>query len=193
MKRTCWRLLSALGFAAFVAAVSSAQASECCRLKYGNGKTFLTEVLQPRYIGQLPTRNKTPYLVFSGRTCINCDANLSIYIHSPSDGPMLGKARDPHFSYPGQYRDPETEQLAYVVRTFIGNCLESSNDPVVLWFQRERKDSGQWERRLYVAQIVDDRLESHAWTKDPPKLSAVLAAKKRGCREIKGIRDYLEP
>ncbi len=170
-----------------------AHAVEYGTLKYGDGKTFQTAVFQPRYVGQLSTRAKAPYLIFSGRGCLDCDANRAIYIHSPDDGQMLGGERDPHYTYPGQYRDPESEQVAHVVRVFFGQCLPSSN-PVVLWFQRARQASGKWEHGIHVAEVVDDRLVSRSWTKDPPKVSTVLAAVKKGtCHELKGIKGYLEP
>jgi hypothetical protein len=172
---------------------SSAHAIEYGKLNYGEGKTFQTGVFEPRYIGQLPAEGKAAYLVFSGRGCTGCDANRSIYIHSPDDGPMQGGERDPRYSYPGQYRDPESKQVAYVARMFIGKCLASSR-PVALWFQRSLQDSGQWQRGVHVVEVVNDRLVSRAWTKQPPELSTVLAAVKSGtCREIKGVRGYLEP
>jgi len=162
-------------------------------LKYGDGKTFQTGVFQPRYIGQLPTKNKAPYLVFSGRSCNECDANRTIYIHSPDDGPMLGGERDPRYGYPGQYHHYETQQLVHTARVFLGNCF-TSPDPVVLWFARDRTDSGKWQQSVFVAEIVDDRLVSRLMNDAPPKLVHVIANVKKGsCRELKGGKGYIEP
>ena len=80
----------------------TAQGADYGVLKYGKGRTFHTGVFGPKYIGLLPAKGKAPYLVFSGRSCDECDANRTIYIHSPDDGPMLGGERDPRYTYPGQ-------------------------------------------------------------------------------------------
>ena len=178
---------------AVVCAGGAAHGAEYGILKYADGKTFQTGVFQPRLIGQLPTKGKALYLVFSGRSCNECDANRAIYIHSPDDGPMLGGERDARYTYPGEYRDHESQKLAHTARVFIGQCLASSN-PAVLWFQGGRTESGKWERGVFVAEVVDDRLIARPWTDGPPKLAQVAAAVKKGsCRELKGVKGYVEP
>jgi hypothetical protein len=162
-------------------------------LKYADGKAFQTGVFQPRYIGELPAKGKAPYLVFSGRSCNQCDANRTIYIHSPDDGPMLGRERDRRYTYPGEYRDDESQQLVHTARVFIGQCLASSNS-AVLWFQKERTESGKWKSGVFVAEVVDDRLVARSWADSPPKLAKVIEAVKKGsCRELKGVKGSVEP
>src|SRR5690348_1105894 len=53
-----------------------------------NGSKFQTTLYGLAVMGRLHATNKLPYYVLSGVGCQECDANVSIYIHSPSDGPM---------------------------------------------------------------------------------------------------------
>jgi len=192
MHATIRRVLQSLALAA-VCAGGAAHGAEYHVLKYGDGKTFQTGVFQTRYIGQLPAKGKASYLVFSGRSCNECDANRTIYIHSPDDGPMLGGERDTRYTFPGEYRDHEFGKLVRTARVFIGQCLASST-PAVLWFEGARTESGKWERGVFVAEVVDDRLVARPRTDSPPKLAQVVAAvKKVSCRELKGVKGYVEP
>jgi len=55
-------------------------------LEFKNGKSYNTDLYDLKYIGQVANNNKAPFLIFSGRECLECDANISIYIHSPANG-----------------------------------------------------------------------------------------------------------
>src|SRR5882672_8393421 len=67
-----------------------------------DGSKFKTSLYELKVIGQLKTEYKLPYHILSGRGCQECDEHTSIYIHSPSDGPMKGEAGEPRFTYPGR-------------------------------------------------------------------------------------------
>jgi hypothetical protein len=54
-----------------------------------------------KVIGQLRTTKKAPYFILSGTTCTECDENISIYIHSPSDGAMKNEGEQRRFAYSG--------------------------------------------------------------------------------------------
>lgn len=162
-------------------------------VELGEGKSFQTGVFNPRYIGQLPVQGKSPYLIFSGRGCQECDANNAIYIHSPDDGPMLGSERDPRYEYPGRYRAIETGRLARTVRMFIGQCLTSTK-PVVLWFESYRAETGKWVRGVYVAEVISGRLETQEISNQKPTTKQVLVkVGQKTCRELKGVNGDLEP
>jgi hypothetical protein len=66
-----------------------------------DGSKFRTTLYELNVIGQLRTAKKILYFILSGRGCDECDANTSIYIHSPSDGAMKNKGEQPRFPYPG--------------------------------------------------------------------------------------------
>src|ERR1043166_3621001 len=76
-------------------------------LVFSDGSRFETTLFDVRVLGALRTSYKAPYIVLAGRGCIQCDANISIYIHSPSDGAMRDQGTQPRFTYPGH-------ELSYV-------------------------------------------------------------------------------
>src|SRR5262245_15239159 len=89
-------------------------------LVFDDGTRFQTTLFEVRVLGVLQSDRKAPYFVLEGRGCTACDANTTIYIHSPSDGPMRGEAKQRRFAYPGReiwYEDRKT--LLYEARTFI--------------------------------------------------------------------------
>src|SRR5258708_6254975 len=53
-----------------------------------DGYTFQTNIFNLNYIGQLKASKKRPFLILTGVQCDSCDESVSIYIVSPSDGPL---------------------------------------------------------------------------------------------------------
>jgi hypothetical protein len=80
-------------------------------LKFKNGKEFNTHLYDLNYIGMVPNGNKTPFLIFSGRDCDECDANISIYIHSPSNGHLKIENGENRYGFPGSERDFENKNI----------------------------------------------------------------------------------
>jgi hypothetical protein len=66
-----------------------------------DGSKFKTALYGMKVIGQLRTTKKAPYFILSGTTCTECDENISIYIHSPSDGAMKNEGEQRRFAYSG--------------------------------------------------------------------------------------------
>jgi hypothetical protein len=81
--------------------VTSQSPDSLSALRTRNGDEFATRIYRAEYIGQLPARHKAPFLILSGFGCRDCDANRSIYIISPDDGPMGDEGEQRRFSYPG--------------------------------------------------------------------------------------------
>lgn len=75
-----------------------------------DGSKFQTTLYDLKVIGKLRTKKKFPYYILSGVGCNGCDANTSIYIHSPSDGPMKNEGSKLAFL------TPEARQTMRVVR-----------------------------------------------------------------------------
>src|SRR5215467_16067752 len=70
-----------------------------------DGSKFKTTLYGLNVIGELKTAHKLPYYILSGVGCDGCDANTSLYIHSPSDGPMKNEGEQRRFYYPGRELD----------------------------------------------------------------------------------------
>jgi hypothetical protein len=103
--------------------------------KLPDGSQFVTTLYDLKVVGTLITKKKLPYYVLSGIGCNGCDANTSIYIHSPSDGAMKNEGEQPRFSYPGQQIDYQSGKVVSENRVFLGDCLPSHPNAVI-WFYR---------------------------------------------------------
>lgn len=157
-------------------------------LYFKNNKRFKTNLYDIRYIGQLKTKHKDPFLILSGRSCDSCDANLSVYIYSPSDGPMKSEVNQAAYSYPGKVFDYANNKLIFDSRMFYGNC--STNDTsCVVWTQKQLNDNGRFEYRIFTVKVDDDTLKESVKKVD----SLILTKTSDRCRELPGIDVTSEP
>jgi len=154
-------------------------------LVFKDGSRFQTTLFEVRVLSILRTERKMPFLVLEGRGCTECDANTSIYIHSPSDGPMRGEAIQPRYAYPGRevsYEDDKT--VLYEAPVFLGNCLPG-NDNAVVWYERARTNVGSWQTRVFVVAVSKDTLTERRLGKPLPSVSqSVARVASRQCREL---------
>ena len=161
-------------------------------LQLPNGSEFQTTLYGLKVIGLLRTAHKLPYYVLSGIGCNGCDAGTSIYIHSPSDGPMRDEGTQPRFDYPGREIGREDRSVISETRMFFGNCAVGHAD-AVLWFYRLRDDNKQWQEKVYLAEIRDDRLAYGEVKTDVPRLGdAEDATRESQCHELAGIDQWEE-
>jgi hypothetical protein len=162
-------------------------------IKYSQGRTFNTGVYQPALIAEFAVPNAEPFLVFSGLGCKNCDINRNIYIQSPAEGSIVNGETGRRYSYPGKYKDLESQALVETVRTFVGQCTPSKNKGVV-WFSNTKMKTGNWQRSTYLAQVEGAKLIEY---KQPaPKVNLVFAQRavaQRICRELPGRSFTTEP
>ena len=105
MSLGCSLVLVVLGSASAIATDALPRVLNGTTLEWADGRQFVTTLFDAKIVGQLQTTKKQPYLILTGRGCEECDANISIYIHSPSDGPMKGESSQTRYSYPGRVRD----------------------------------------------------------------------------------------
>lgn len=154
---------------------------------------FRTTLFDLRLIGQLPVAGRQPYYVMSGRSCVDCDANLALYVHSPSDGPMRLGGEQPRYPYPGRevFYDDGTPQ--FEARAFFGDCAAAYPNAVI-WYQRRRIEADQWRSSVVVLQAGGDGLRHVELDRTLPDVAEAAAAVRAGrCREIRGIDRASEP
>jgi hypothetical protein len=157
-----------------------------------DGSKFQTTLYDLKVIGQLRAVHKLPYYVLSGVGCQGCDANVSVYIHSPSDGPMKDEGTQPRFDYPGQVISQDNSVVSES-RMFLGNCVAGHPDTVV-WFDRSIGDDKQWHESVFLAEIKDDHLVfEEPKTNAPSPGEAEDSTRKSECRELPGIKQWEEP
>ncbi len=157
------------------------------------GDRFQTTLYDLSVIGQLRATRKQPYYVLAGRRCEGCDANLALYVHSPSDGPMGVESEQPRFPYPGREVFYEDSTPLYEARTFFGDCAAAYPNAMI-WFQRQIDVDGRWRATVRVVQVANDTLTTTVLETGGPALSEAEDAVARGrCREIPGRDRTSEP
>lgn len=161
------------------------------KLIFKNEKTVETNLYDLQYIGQIPVNNSTPFLIFSGRHCSECDANISIYIHKPTDGPLIVRNGENRFQYPGKEKDFENDLVVYISRAFYGQVLPGIDG--VIWYENRLLESNKMGRSVYLAQIKNGIINDTSYN-DDGKLGQTIGLMKNGhCQEIKGKEYKSEP
>jgi hypothetical protein len=160
-------------------------------LLFKNGRSFETGLYELEYIGQIPVDKKAPYLIYSGRDCNECDANISIYVHSPSDGKLVIDHGQNRYQYPGTEKDYETSSILYISRAFYGQVLE--NIKGVIWYENRLLENGKMGRFVFLLQVDNGSLKDSTY-EDTGKLDRTINLKRQGlCKEIPGREYTSEP
>ena len=160
-------------------------------LKFKNGETFNTHLYELSYIGSIENAQKAPFLIFSGRDCDECDANISIYIHSPADGTLEIENGTNRYQTPGSERDFENDSLLYKARAFYGQVLPGIKG--VIWYQDQLNKNNQWENSIFLVSLTNGS-KKDTIIHDTEKLKLTLALLKQGnCKEIKEMDYKSEP
>jgi len=161
------------------------------KLLFIDGKSFDTKLYELKYIGQIPADKKAPFFVFSGRDCDACDANISIYIHSPADGQLIIGGGRNCYAYPGTEKHYETNEVLYKARAFYGQVLE--NIKGVIWYQSQLLKSGKMKQSVFLCNIVNGALKDTSFA-DKGQLKETLKLLDKGlCKEIQGCEYTSEP
>jgi hypothetical protein len=156
---------------------------------FKNGQKVKTTLFDLRYIGQLATKHKAPYLILSGRSCTACDENISIYIYSPSDGEMKSGGKQPRYSYPGKEMDYMTKELIFESKMYYGNCLNPET-PSVIWVDRTLNGKN-WDNSLFILSIENDDIHEKE-IKNENEIKQLLS-KVIKCKELPGTIMTSEP
>jgi hypothetical protein len=164
---------------------------ESSKLIFKNGRIIDTKLHDLKYIGQIPLENKDPYLIISGVDCDSCDANSSIYIHSPSDGELIIGSGINTYGEPGKIFSYLNDSLVYEGRAFYGQVLE--NRWGVIWYQKTLMETGKWESSIFFAEIINNKKEDHFLNDTEYFQQTQMMLKKELCKEIKGIDQTSEP
>ncbi len=153
------------------------------------------KLYEKRLVGEIILSKNKWYLV-SGRSCEQCDENVSIYLFPEKPQFLTSKntiKSTDRFDYPGKVFHYEDNSLIYESSTFFGKCLDEF-DNVVIWVDRSLNDSNKWEESLYMIQIFNDKA-----IENRPKLEMTLLEQidkhisNGGCFEIEGKDQISEP
>jgi hypothetical protein len=159
-------------------------------LQLPDGTEFQTTLYGLKVIDQLRTAHKLPYYLLSGVSCNGCDESKSIYIHSPSDGPIAG-GRQPRFDHPGRLIRREDRTVISETRMFFGNCVPGHPDAVIWFYQGIGNDKQR--QSVFLAEVKDDRLTyGEATTVVLRPRDAEDSTRKSQCHELAGIDQWEE-
>ena len=161
------------------------------KLVFKNGRTLDTKLFELAFIGQISLDNKSPYFILSGRDCNECDANISIYIHSPNDGQLKVDHGQNRFQYPGMEKDYETESVLYISRAFYGQVLE--NIKGVIWYENKLLKNGKMGRSVFLLHINNGSLKDTTYDDNGKLRETINLLKKGKCSEITGRQYTSEP
>jgi hypothetical protein len=160
-------------------------------LRFKNGKMFNTSLYSLKYIGQITNDNKAPFLIFSGRDCNECDANISIYIHSSSNGHLNVENGENRYGFPGTERDLENNKPVFKSRAFYGQVLPGIKG--VIWYQNQLMENKSWQKSIFFVNL-NGGVKKETTSKDVEKLKLTLQLLEQGsCKEIKGVDYTSEP
>jgi hypothetical protein len=126
------------------------------KIIFDDGYVFQTNIYDLGYIGQLKASKKKPFLILTGVQCDSCDAAVSIYIVSPSDGQLEKENKQKRYDLPGRVRTYDTNELIYDGRTFWGEVIP--NRFGVIWFQKELNEKKEWIESVFFAELVNDTI-----------------------------------
>ncbi len=128
------------------------------KIVFNDGYTFQTNIYDLGFIGQLKALKKKPFLILTGVQCDSCDASVSIYIVSPSDGPLKTEDKQTRYGLPGRVRAYDTDELIYEGRAFWGEVIPEKFG--VIWFQKELNEKKEWVESVFFAELVNDNLNA---------------------------------
>jgi len=161
-------------------------------IHFQNGKKLETKLYAVKVISTLSAKSRAPFLIISGRGCRGCDANISLYFHSPDDGPMKGEAYQPRYSYPGKEFYYMDGKLLSEHRFFFGECLSNMAEAAV-WFQNDF-DEGKEKKFVFIVYVDEDTLIEQSIEYDLPNIEDTLNLVREGkCHEIEGEDRTSEP
>jgi hypothetical protein len=161
------------------------------KLVFKGGQIIETNLFELEFIGQVPANNKAPYLIFSGRDCNECDENISIYLHLPSNGQLKIDHGQNRYKYPGTEKDYESGSILNNSRAFFGEVLK--NIYGVIWYENRLLENGKMRRSISLVQIENGALKDTTYEDNVSFNQTTLLLAKGLCKEIPGRQFLSEP
>jgi hypothetical protein len=154
---------------------------------FTHGQYYKTHLYETGFIGMVNVGDKAPYLIYSGRDCNECDANLSLYIHSPDDGTLDVSDGQYRMIYPGKVFHYETGELIYESNAFYGEVVNGTRG--LIYYTGDFSETGDTLKRTLLIRLdaagMTDSMWNHHLT-----LNQTIRLEAAGlCHEI-AIKDF---
>ncbi|MEX2962585.1 hypothetical protein [Microbulbifer sp. 2201CG32-9] len=127
------------------------------------------------------------YAIVAGRSCADCDENISIYLYPILRLDARDKPDIDRYTYPGHYSDYLSRLPVEHTRMFYGRCYE--NEPALLWLSEYRRADG-WVKSEYLIVFGEEGLQ-HRYNEGRQPSTPYLDNPQ--CVELPGIAAETEP
>ncbi len=161
-------------------------------LVFNDNSRINTRLFELTYLESLADSNGITYFVVSGRTCKECDENISIFIISPTNT-IKSPTELSKYTYPGKEFDYENNELIFESRLFVGNCINKDRNSICLvWVQKEKNINNELDSSIFIVDIFNGKIRERKLLPKTQEYFSNLQCLKN-CREIKGIEITSEP
>ena len=157
-----------------------------------NGSHISTRLYEMKYVESLLDRNGNTYFVVSGKTCSNCDENISIFIINLQD--TITPIDDlPKYSYPGKELNYENHKLVFDSELFIGRGINKGDSTISLvWVQKEMNSKENLDSSMFIVDIFNGKIRERIIKPQSLEFKQNLLILKK-FKKIKGIETTSEP
>ena len=162
---------------------------ESTEIEFRNGTVVKTGVIEFEFVDFIKSATGNQFIIYTGRTCSQCDMNTSVYLNSVAD-PEYGLSR---YSLPGEVYYYEDNSLLETSRMFYGECLKKE-EPTVIWFQKYLGTDDKWHQAVFDLDFNETKAVQNSdqiLYRDLAKTEALVA--EGLCREVPGIERTSEP
>lgn len=161
-------------------------------LVFNDNSRINTRLYEMSYLESLTDSSGSTYFVLSGRTCKECDENISIFLVSPKD--TIKPLSEIHkYTHPGKEFDYENNKLIFESKLFIGNCINNGGKTTSLtWVQKEMNNNNKLDSLMFIVDIFNDKVRERKVKPQTQEYNSNLQYLKN-CREIKGVETTSEP
>jgi hypothetical protein len=148
---------------------------------FSNGISLTSDMVRPRYLGQLQTDKLSPFFIFQANTCDACDETPLVRIVSQSDH-ILREATNKRLpAPPGRlFAFGPEHRIISQSRMFYGDCLKNHNQ-VAVWFIRTMQANGKWKHSVFIVEVVNGNLKTKSLSDRLPNINEPLDRLKKGC------------
>jgi hypothetical protein len=158
-------------------------------IEFTNGHTAKTKVIEFKFITFLHSTEGETFIMFTGRTCTECDMGTSIYIKAAAKVEYDLK----RYGYPGKIESYLDGEPISETRMFYGQCLVKGEQTIIFYSNYLGNDNN-WHKDVFAVDfqgqstIKNPNDIPYETIRDTEKL-----VKLRLCSEIFGRNRYSEP
>ena len=158
-------------------------------IEFKNDHIAITDVIEFKYLDIIESASGNSFLIYTGRTCTECDMRTSIYIHAVSDK-FYGITR---YGLPGELYSYEDNTLLQKSRMFYGECLKEG-EQTIIWYSNYLGTDDQWHKTVYDVDFDGIKVIKNPNNIPYDHLSKTEALVLKGkCRELQGSTTTTEP